>query len=130
MSAELVMVDTSIWIDFFNRPSSKNAATVMDLLDEDRIVTTGVILAEIIQGIKTKREKQLLLDEVWVIPFIPTDRDDWIKTGWMLNELMRKGITAPITDTIIARLCLRYNILIFTLDKHFNHFSKLKKFRP
>jgi predicted nucleic acid-binding protein len=125
----MVMVDTSVWIEFFRRSGTDTAQRIFDLLEAGRVVVCGPILTELIQGIKTEKEKQAVLIDLEALPLIEPDRDDWIATGWMQNELLKKGITLPLTDALIARLCIRHGFLIFSLDQHFRHFSRLRKFQ-
>ncbi|MEW6007145.1 MAG: two-component regulator propeller domain-containing protein [bacterium] len=53
---EKVVVDTSIWIEYFNNPTSKEGEVVKDLLEEDRVVITGSIMAELLQGARTEKD--------------------------------------------------------------------------
>ncbi|MCY2994969.1 MAG: hypothetical protein NTY19_44975 [Planctomycetota bacterium] len=43
--ADLVLVDTCIWVPFFNRPHSREKQTVDELLDEDRATLIGPVLS-------------------------------------------------------------------------------------
>ena len=47
----LVLVDTCIWVQFFNRPQSAEKKSVDALLDDDRAALIGPVVAEILQGI-------------------------------------------------------------------------------
>jgi len=49
---DLVLIDTCIWVGFFNRHQSREHVTVSVLLDEDRAAITGMILAEVLQGFR------------------------------------------------------------------------------
>lgn len=49
---ELVLIDTCVWVPFFNRPQSAEKAAVDGLLDEDRATLIGPILAEVLQGFR------------------------------------------------------------------------------
>ena len=125
-----VMVDTSVWVEFFNRPGNKIAHHVKILLERDKVCLAGVVLTEILQGVKGPEERKTLTETLSILPFIETDREDWIAAGWRLNELRAQGVTVPVTDAILAQLCLRYGIEIFTLDKHFDHFHDLRRYKP
>jgi hypothetical protein len=48
--AELVLVDTCIWVPFFNRPYSGEKQAVDELLDDDRGALIGPVLTEILLG--------------------------------------------------------------------------------
>ena len=58
---DLVLVDTCIWIQFFNRPQSREKHAVDELLDEDRVALIGPILAEVLQGFPKKLKPTGLL---------------------------------------------------------------------
>jgi hypothetical protein len=48
MAPELVLIDTCMWVPFFNRPHSAEKRTIDGLIDEDRAALVGPILAEIL----------------------------------------------------------------------------------
>ena len=125
-----VLVDTSVWIEFFNRPASAEATVLGELIEQDMVVLAGVVIAEIIQGVRSKEERELLEASLSVLPFIEDDREDWVSAGRLLAELRIRGIAVPITDAILAQLCLRHDLAIYTLDNHFDHFPKLKQYTP
>ena len=126
----LVLIDTSAWVEFFNRPSGRIARSVKSLIELDKVCTAGVVLTEILQGTRNPKERKTLTESLIILPFVETEREDWIAAGWRLNDLRAKGITAPVTDAILAQLCIRHEIEIFTLDKHFNYFHNLKRYKP
>ena len=49
----MVVADTSVWIPFFNEPESEEKRELDALIDADRLVMVGVVLAELIQGCRT-----------------------------------------------------------------------------
>jgi len=50
-----VLIDTSYWIEFFNRPDTGRAESVRGLVEEDLAAITGVVLSELLQGTRTER---------------------------------------------------------------------------
>ena len=51
-----VLVDTSVWIDFFNGHPSPEAETLAQLIeDEVELLTCGVVVAEFMQGIRDEK---------------------------------------------------------------------------
>ena len=91
-----VLVDTSIWIEYFNKPQSKFGASLERLLHQQRVVVCGIILAELLQGTKTESEFNDVLDSLACLPFLETNLNTWIETGRISFSLRRKGITIPI----------------------------------
>ena len=53
---ESVLIDTSYWIEYFNRPGTERATVVEALIGDDRVALTGMILAELLQGTRTEEE--------------------------------------------------------------------------
>ncbi len=113
-----VVADTSILIEFF-KGKEPISSEVEKLLKENRLVITGIIIAELLQGVKSKKEeyKISVLSEAVEILELPTDI--WFKGGKISSSLRRKGINLPITDVAISALAIEYNLSVFTLDKHF-----------
>ncbi len=48
--AILVLVDTGVWSAFFSKPSSREKRALDVLLDQDRVLVTGPVLAEVLRG--------------------------------------------------------------------------------
>lgn len=120
-----VLIDSSVWIDYFRKGKSKVEEQVNLLLDEDRIALCGMVELEILQGLKGN-EQTIIQDLFSVLHFIDATRTDFVKTGIMLNELRKKGITIPSSDCLIAAQCLHHKLSLFTLDNDFKHIPHLK----
>jgi tRNA(fMet)-specific endonuclease VapC len=124
-----VLVDTSVWIQYFNRLDAKSGKSVEELLREERVVWSGIILTELLQGAKIEREFNAILESMVALPFLKTTQNTWIMAGKISFTLRRKGITIPITDLVIASLALEYNCLIFTLDPHFEKIPDIELYK-
>ena len=114
-----ILVDTSAWIDYFNKPNSKIGKAVEKIIKQEKALIAGVILTELLQGARVREEYDALLDSMLAIPVLETGLNTWIEAGRLAFELRRQGITIPITDLIIASLALIENCAILTLDHHF-----------
>lgn len=115
------LIDTSAWIEFFRHSSSPYADIVSVLIEQDQATTTGPIIAELLQGVKSRREGDTLRDLLTAIPYIDVWRSDWDETGILLGKLRRQGITVPLTDALIASVAKRNSYDVLTLDNHFKH---------
>ncbi|MEW6068470.1 MAG: PIN domain-containing protein [Nitrospirota bacterium] len=123
-----VIVDTAILIEFF-KGTEGIAGDVSDLLQENRLVITGIVLAELLQGMKNLKEELLLDDFLLAVTPLEITTDIWLKAGRLALSLRRKGITLPLTDVAIAAISIEYNLSIFTLDKHFEQIPNLKIYK-
>ena len=121
-----VLVDTSAWIPYFNSEDSEIGRFVERLLTDGRVVTTGVILAELLQGAKVEKELNALLESIVALPFLETSLRTWIRTGTISYSLRRKGIAIPLTDLIIASLALEHDCSVLTLDPHFEKIPEIR----
>ncbi|WP_305046445.1 type II toxin-antitoxin system VapC family toxin [Geoalkalibacter sp.] len=116
-----VIVDTSAWIDFFRAPAGGIGDEVATLIEQDRAVLVGPVLAELLQGLKSRREADTLNELFSILPYLETTRDDWENAGDLLRRMRHNGITMPLSDTLIASIAKKHGHAVLTLDKHFEH---------
>jgi predicted nucleic acid-binding protein len=119
------MADTSIWIEYF-----KGNTQIADFLEEhlinNRIYINGIIIAELIQGIKGKRESEAVRTSIDAVPYIEITYKDWILAGDLSNELRKNGCTIPLTDIATAAVAISSNMSVVTLDRHFERIPGVK----
>jgi predicted nucleic acid-binding protein len=123
-----VIVDTSVLIAFF-KGRNGYVEEVSRLLQENRLVLTGIIIAELLQGLKGLREEQRISDLLLAITPFELTTELWVKAGKMSLSLKRKGINLPLTDMAIAVLAIEHDFSIFTLDKHFEKIPGVKIYK-
>jgi tRNA(fMet)-specific endonuclease VapC len=120
-----VIVDTSVFIDFL-KGSEGRAKEVLNLLQTNRVFITGIILAELMQGIRNPEEEDHLQELLSGVNLLEINNSLWIKAGRLSSSLRRKGINPPLTNTAIAILALENDLTLFTFDKHFSQIPNLK----
>ena len=64
-----ILVDTTIWIEFF-RERSKIADCLEMLLTQDAVWTCGIVMFEVLQGIKSEAEKSRILNVLVTLPYV------------------------------------------------------------
>ena len=124
MASEPVLVDTSCWIEYFNRPAEETAKVVRTLIEEDRAVLNGVVLAELLQGARTERGVSELRYALGAVAWATTSRKVYGRAGGIGFELRRRRITIPVTDCVIAASAETIGGRILTLDGHFEEIAK------
>lgn len=124
-----IMVDTSIWIQYFRGKLGQNEELIERGLNQNFVCVTGPILAELLQGVKSAKEYEMLGQCIDAIPYVNCEYGDWIKAGEMAFELRRKGITIPLSDIIIAAVAIRIGAEIYTRDQHFEKITAAKIYR-
>ena len=124
-----ILVDTSVWIEYF-RDKREIVEIIDDMLLQDRIYITGLIIAELLQGVKTEKERGMLERYIDSIPTVSCDDKDWIGVGKLSFKLRRDGKTIPMSDVLIAYLAIKNDMMIFSFDQHFKMIDGVKLFDP
>ncbi len=126
MNKDYVLIDSSVWIEYFRKGEGEIFNLVDRLLDSGQAVLCGIVEMEILAGIR-KNERTMIKDLFSALHYLEFSRKDFSVAGEKLNCLRNKGITVPSTDCLIAALAINRKIAVLTLDKHFNHFKELKR---
>ncbi len=124
MSAEKVLVDTSVWIKYFRDKSAGLSEKVDEILSKHEVYVPKIVIAELIQGSKSEREISVIEDFVDAFNIIDQGEDTWIKAGRLSYNLKKKGKTVNLTDCYIAVIAEEYDCHIFSLDEHFKDIQK------
>lgn len=71
-----VMIDTCAWIDFFKSKNGRLGDQVAALIEANQATVTGVVIAELLQGVKQEKESQRLKLLFRSIHYLPTEDGD------------------------------------------------------
>ena len=118
----MIVVDSSIWIDYFNGTISKETDWLDESLGIEPIIMGDIILAEVLQGFQNEKDfrtaKKLLLE----FPFMDmVGQELAIKSAMNYRVLRQKGITIRKTiDVIIGTFCIHNNFVLLHNDKDFD----------
>ncbi|GAH24326.1 unnamed protein product [marine sediment metagenome] len=127
MNDKKVLIDTSIWIDYFKNKSPILSEKVDKILSEDEVYVPKIVIAELIQGAKSEKEISIIEDFIDAFNIIDQKEDSWLKAGKLSYNLKKKGETINLIDCYIAVIAQEHNCQIFTLDKHFKEIQKVTK---
>jgi predicted nucleic acid-binding protein len=111
-----VLVDTSVWIDYFSNGS--NASTLEPLIDDNLVVTNNLILAELLPYLKIRRQNRIvsLLEAINCAPL----EINWRGIIDMQFKCLRSGANGVgIPDLVIAQNAKTHGCAVYSLDKHF-----------
>jgi predicted nucleic acid-binding protein len=127
-----VIVDTSVWIDFFaGRDSWQVGLLVRELEDEQPVGLTDVVYTEILQGIKDDGvlvgvERQLLTLDLARLEGL----DDFRNAAQLYRAARRQGLTiGRTTDCLIATVCIRADRPLLHNDADFDHLALVSALR-
>ena len=126
MAPSNLIPDTCAWIDFLRGRQTSLATVLEKALLNGKVLTCGVVLFELLQGIKNPREETLVLNALLALPNLELTRDLWIKAGKLSSRLRAKGHILPLSDIIIATVALEHDCTVLTIDRHFEAVPGLK----
>jgi predicted nucleic acid-binding protein len=113
------LVDTSVWVEFLRGKKISIKKRLETLLDENRAVVTGIILAELLTGINNEKDQHFLEECFLGLPYLEATREIFATAGKMGATMHKKGITLPVSDLLIAALAKTHALTVLTLDNHF-----------
>lgn len=123
-----LFVDTSVWslaLRRESRPAVREVHALARALETgEEIVTTGLVLQELLQGFSGPKNKQQILDRFAAIPLIPPDRLDHVEAAALFNRCRRAGFQIGVIDALLVQLCLRWNLTMLTTDSDFRRIAK------
>ena len=123
-----ILIDTSIWSLALRRQSGVvNPESVMlrTLIEQgEDIHLLGIILQEVLQGIKNPKDFHVLKDYFEAFPLIELTRENYIKAAELKNRLVKKGKQISRIDALIASAAISYGCYLFTTDKDFEHIAQ------
>lgn len=125
-----ILIDTSVWIDFFNGIESDSTKIFTDYLENDLpIFICPIIIQEILQGIKSNKEYRQVKDYLFALNVL---NDDAIESALGAIKIYRtlrlKGITIrKSNDCLIAYYAMKYSLKILHKDRDFDNIVKYYK---
>ena len=119
-----LFVDTSVWSLAFRRDAPAAANERRELVRAieagEEIVTTGLVLQELLQGFSGPRGRTQILDRFGgALPLLVPDRRDHVEAAELRNKCRRGGVQVGTIDALLAQLCLRYDLTMLTTDRDF-----------
>ena len=118
-----LLVDTSVWSLAFRRDAASPAPEVRALREAleggETVVTTGLILQELLQGFAGPRARKDIIDRFSALPLLAPDRQDHIDAAELRNRCCRAGVQIGTIDALLAHLCIRHQLTLLTSDNDF-----------
>ena len=127
----MVLVDTTVWIDFFADRKEPHVAMLQKLIEnEEDLSLCGVILAEVLQGIRSDADFTKTKEYIDDLIFLPMRQTTFLRAAEIYRSLRKKGITIrkPV-DCMIASVAIEYDIPLLHNDRDFDHIAKHLKLR-
>lgn len=120
----MILVDSSVWIDYFTGIDSQQADTLDKTLGVEPVAAGDLILTEVLQGFRHDRDykkAKALFDTVAIFEML--GREMALASAENFRSLRKQGITIRKTaDVIIATFCIKQRIPLLFSDKDFKPF--------
>jgi predicted nucleic acid-binding protein len=122
----MILVDSSVWIDYFGGKKTPAAEKLDSLLGETPIAAGDLMLLEVLQGFRTDIDfatARELLMSLTVVNML--NASIVLRSAENFRALRKKGVTVRKTiDTIIATYCIENNFPLLYSDKDFQPFQQ------
>lgn len=120
MAEPLILIDSSVWIEYY-RPRGPKALQdkVREALARDAVITTGIIVVEVLQGARTEESYAVLWEDFAGLRWLEPDPQAIEGAARLGFDLQRLGSPVPATDLLIASVALRHGSRIWHRDAHF-----------
>jgi len=127
----MIMVDSSVWIDFFNGVENIETNKLDEMLGLEEIATGDLIITEVLQGFRSDKDFKTaknILTSLTVFEMLGEKLA--IKSASNFRRLRKSGITVRKTpDVIIATFCIENKLPLLFTDKDFVPFVDYLKLR-
>jgi len=122
----LILVDSSVWIDFFNGTETAETQSLSDILGLLPVAIGDLMLAEVLQGFRKDRDFRTALELFESVTVLELGgREIAIQSARNFRKLRSKGFTVRKTiDCIIATYCIEHKLSLLQADRDFEPFHE------
>ena len=121
----MLLVDTSVWSLALRRDVAVTQPEVRHLeqalLGAQTVVTTGLVLQELLQGFSGPKARPQIIDRFSSLPLVQPDRQDHIDAAALRTTCRRGGVQLGTIDALITQICIRHQLTLLTTDQDFTH---------
>lgn len=121
----MILVDTSIWIEIFRKPSRVQLGEVAEL---DEIVTCLPIIQEVLQGFRDERAHRIAREAMLALPIVeaPLRTERFLEAAELYRAARRTGLTVrSAADCLIAACALRNHLTVAHRDRDFDLLARI-----
>lgn len=127
----MILVDTSVWVDFLRGVDSPQRHSLHGFLESgEDLSITGIILTEILQGIREEKQYQALKEYFFAFQiYPPRGVETYVAAADLYRECRKKGKTVrktvnSIIVCIIAAICLENDLTLLHKDADFDRIAE------
>lgn len=122
----MILVDSSVWIDYFNGHQTSQTDWLDSSLGNTPIVIGSLILTEVLQGFQNDKDFKIARDLLLKIPFLSMGEQTLaLESAINYRLLRRKGVTVRKTiDVVIGTFCVLNRLTLLHCDRDFDPMVK------
>jgi predicted nucleic acid-binding protein len=128
----VIVVDTSVWIDFLRGRRTRQAIRCVELIEGgEPVALTDVIFTEVLQGLQSEDEAQLVERHLRAFPVLRLEGlEDFGLAASLYRTARREGVTIRNTlDCLIAAPCIRTGAPLLHADADFDRLASCSALR-
>jgi predicted nucleic acid-binding protein len=122
----VIVVDTSVWIDFFRDSGTWQVEHLAQLIaDDEPVALTDIVFTEILQGLSSDREARRVERRLCAFDVLRLDDlDDFRRAASLYRQARTAGIIIRRTlDCLIASVCVRHDVPVLHADADFDRLA-------
>ncbi len=121
----MMLVDTSVWIDFFAARNTAQVALLESTIDQRvDLCLCGVILTEVLQGIRDDKQYMQTESVLSNLIYLPMDQSTFLLAANIYRTLRSRGITIRNSvDCMIAAVCIEHKADLLHNDRDFDYIA-------
>lgn len=116
-----VVVDTSVWVDFF---AGRPAPFLEEALAHALVVLPPIVVAELVSGARRPRERPAISGLLQQLPLHETPLDHWLRVGELRRTLKDRGVSVSTPDAHVAQCALDRDAVLLTRDTVFARIAR------
>lgn len=123
----MVFVDTSIWVDFLRGRRTAGAKHLERLLDDEiDVFISGIIVQEILTGIKEKRTRNEVKKDLEFFITVMPSLGTHVQAAEIYDGCRKNGITIrSIVDCLVAAIAIEYDLKVLQSDRDYEGISQV-----
>ena len=127
----VTLIDTTVWIDFFRGADTAQVQELERILNANEdICVCGVVLTEVLQGIRDDKEYAKALASFDSFILLPMTRATFVRAAELYRTLRRRGLTIRnAVDCMIAAVALEHDVALLHNDRDFGAIASLGKLK-
>jgi predicted nucleic acid-binding protein len=119
----LILVDSSVWIDFVSSsPSAAGTELRRMIADAEPFALAGVVVTEVLQGLRRDATRIEYYLSQWDM-LEPSGFRTYREAALIFRSARTKGVTVTTVDALIAAIAREHDATLFTLDKDFKRIA-------